>query len=71
MEERPATVKGNGLVPCPLPGPEVEKYAEVLSRSQKVKISFSSKKQLPGVLAFSRITRRVCGNVDPRLSALP
>lgn len=25
MEERPAAEQGNGLVPCPLPGPEVEK----------------------------------------------
>ncbi len=31
MEERPAAVEGDGLAPCPLPGPEIRQTAELRS----------------------------------------
>src|SRR5437899_10316382 len=68
MGERPAAVEGTGLVPCPLPGPR--RRVPSLRRASS-SLFFRRKHLFPNVLALSRITQRVCGHVDPRLSALP
>ncbi len=70
MGERPAAVEGTGLVPCPLP--RAQKTCLFIAKGFFFFISFFRRKHLlPNVLALSRITQRVCGYVDPRLSALP
>jgi len=66
------TGRSRGHWPSAVPTARAQKTCPFIAKGFFFFISFFRRKHLlPNVLALSRITRRVCGHVDPRLSALP
>src|SRR5207253_4411931 len=66
------TGRSRGHWPSAVPTARAQKTCPFIAKAFSFSSLFFRRKHLlSNVLALSRITRRVCGHVDPRLSALP